>query len=105
MSHPSDYLGNRRLSAQVESRHSISSGNGRPLYRLELTDVTDIEIGDRVWRRKTVSDGKKWSNLDIGSTVLFDAKLNFDRNNQVQIATSKDVDVAPADGSSWWKLW
>ena len=105
MKHPSEYLGNRRLSARVESRHSISSGNGRPLYRLELVDVKDDGSGEPIWRRKTVSDGKKWADVETGSTVFFDAKLDFDRNNQVQIFNIKNVEVAPADGSPWWKLW
>lgn len=101
----SDFLGTRRLSASVESRHSISSGNGRPLYRVELLDVTDEDSGTCIWRRKTVSDGKKWNDVETGARVFFDAKLDFDRNNKVQILNVKNVEVAPSDGSPWWKLW
>ncbi len=105
MTHPSEFLGSRRLSARVESRHSISGGNNQALYRLELGNVTDEATGVVIWRRKTVSDGKKWSEVETGSDVFFDAKLDFDRNNQVQIFRIKNVDVAPPDGSPWWKLW
>lgn len=105
MDDPSSYLGTRHLSACVESRHSISSGNRRPLYRIELADVTDETSGDRIWRRKTVSDGKKWSDVETGSKVFFDARLDFDLNNKVQISSIRNVEVAPSDGSPWWKLW
>jgi hypothetical protein len=102
---PSQYLGNRRLSAYVESRHSIASGNSKPLYRIELTDIVDEASGDRIWARKTVSDGKKWGDVETGSKVTFDTKLDFDRNNKVQIFNIKNVEVKPVDGSPWWKLW
>jgi hypothetical protein len=105
MTHPSEHLGVRRLSARIESRHSISSGNRQALYRVELTNVKDEANGVVIWRRKTVSDGKKWSDVPTGSEVYFDAKLEFDRNNQVQIFNIKNVEVAPPDGSPWWKLW
>jgi len=105
MAEASDFLGTRRLSARVESRHSISSGNGRPLYRVELLDVTDENSGTCIWRRKTVSDGEKWTDVETGAKVLFDAKLDFDRNNKVQILNVKNVAVAPSDGSPWWKLY
>lgn len=81
MDAPWDYLGIRRLSARVESRHSIASGNGRPLFRIELTDITDEASGNRIWRRKTVSDGKKWNEVETSSNVTFDARLDFDRYN------------------------
>lgn len=105
MAEPTDFIGKRRLSALVESRHSIASGNTKPLYRLELRDVTDCDTDARVWQRKTVSDGKKWDEVPTGSKVTFDARLDFDRNNRVQIFGIKNVEVEPADGSPWWKLW
>lgn len=105
MQEPSDYLGGRRLSARVEKRFSIASGNGLPLYRVKLADITDESSGDCIWREKTVSDGKKWDEVETGSKVMFDARLDFDRNNKVQIFNIRNVEVAPLDGSPWWKLW
>jgi hypothetical protein len=76
-----------------------------PLYRIELTDITDEASGNRIWRRKTVSDGKKWNEVETGSNVTFDARLDFDRYNRVQVFNIRNVEVKPPDGSPWWKLW
>ena len=105
MNHPSDYLGQRRLVATVESRHSISSGNGKPLYRVELRNIRDEAEDEEIWPRKTVSDGKKWDEVPTGSRVSFDAKLDFDRNNSIQILSIRNVEVQEGFGSAWWKLW
>ena len=101
----SDFLGIRRLSALVESRHSISSGNGKALYRVKLLSITDENSGTCLWRQKTVSDGKKWTDVETGARVFFDARLDFDLNNKLQIYSVKNVEVAPSDGSPWWQLW
>lgn len=105
MGHPTDYLGVQRLTACVESRHSIASGNGQALYRVKLTYICIADSDDRLWPEKTVSDGKKWNEVPTGSRVNFTAKLEFDRNNKVQIFRIRDVEVYEAENSSWWKLW
>jgi len=105
MGHPTDYIGPQRLKARVESRHAIASGNGKPLYRVELTDIRTAGNSDRLWLRKTVSDGKKWNDVPTGSLVNFTAKLDFDGNNRVQIFYIREVEVYEEQNASWWKLW
>ncbi len=105
MAEPADYLGTQRLKARVESRHSIAGGNSQALYRVELRDICTADGGDRLWPRKTVSDGKKWNEVSTGSLVNFTAKLEFDKNNKVQIFRIREVEVYEEGSSSWWKLW
>lgn len=105
MAEPADYLGKRDLVARVESRHSISSGGIKPLYRVELLNVRVDGSDEILWPRKTVSDGKKWDAVQTGSAVRFSAQLEFDRNNRVQILQIRNVEVLEEGASSWWKLW
>jgi hypothetical protein len=105
MSHPSDFLGVRTLTARVESRHSISSGNNTPLYRVELRTICDEDSGQQIWPRKTVSDGKKWNDVPTGSLVRFSSKLDFDRNNSVQLGRIGKVEVLDEGTRQWWQLW
>ena len=69
----------------------------KPLYRVELLNIRDVESEQELWPRKTVSDGKKWDAVPTGSVVRFSAKLDFDRNNRVQLLQVRDVDAGEAN--------